>query len=375
MPSDRHLNVLSFDIPYPPDYGGVVEVYCKLKALHAAGIRIHLHCFEYGRERQDILKKYCASVHYYPRKTARSLLFNTLPYIVLSRNAATLKKNLLRNNYPILMEGLHTTYLLGDKELQRRRIVVRTHNVEHDYYENLAKVENNIFKRYYFYNEAGKLRKYEAILKQASAIAAISPADTAYFKAHYKNVSYLPAFHPNSSVTCREGKGAFAFYHGNLSVGENNEAAMFLVTRVFNNLPQKLVIAGNKPSDELVNAVRGRRNITLMTNVRHEKIHVYIREAQCNVLPTFQATGIKLKLLSALYAGRFCIVNRPMVEHTGLESLCIVANTPERMKEKIRDVMNGKKEFTQKDIQKREKVLLENFSNEKSAAALIRLLY
>jgi len=375
MPSEKHLNVISFDIPYPPDYGGVVEVYCKLKALHQAGIKIHLHCFEYGREKQDILKKLCASVHYYPRKTARSLLFNTLPYIVLSRNAAALRKNLLKNTYPILMEGLHCTFLLGDPDFAKRRIVVRSHNVEHDYYENLAKVESNIFKRYYFYNEAGKLKKYEAVLRNASAIAAISPADTNYFRRHFKNVHYIPAFHPSSKISCKEGKGAFAFYHGNLSVGENNEAALYLVQKVFNDLPFKLVVAGNKPSEELLQAVKGKKNVQLMTNLRHEKMHVYIREAQCNVLPTFQATGIKLKLLTALYSGRFCIVNKPMVEHTGLETLCMMANTPERMKEKVREVMSGKKEFTQKEIQKREKILYTEFSNEKSAEALMKLLF
>ncbi len=54
--------------------------------------------------------------------------------------------------------------------------------------------------------------------------------------------------------------------------------------------------------------------------------------AQINVLPTFQATGIKLKLLMALYTGRHCIVNQPMVDNTGLEELCSIQNTAEEMK-------------------------------------------
>ena len=43
--SDMKLNVVSFDIPYPPDYGGVIDIYYKIKALNSAGIKIHLHCF------------------------------------------------------------------------------------------------------------------------------------------------------------------------------------------------------------------------------------------------------------------------------------------------------------------------------------------
>ena len=372
-PSEKHINIIAFDVPYPADYGGAIDIFFKIKSFQEAGVKVHLHCFEYGRKPQDALKKICASVHYYPRKTAKSLLFNTLPYIVLTRTSETLKKNLLKNNFPVLMEGLHSTYLLNDKDFNRRKIIVRTHNVEHDYYESLAKVEKNIFKRYYFYNEAGKLKKYESILKNTSAIAAISPNDTDYFSSHYKNVHYIPAFHPNETISIREGKGDFAFYHGNLAVGENNVAALFLVNEVFNDLPYKLIIAGSKPSDELLKAAREKNNVEIKDNLTPLQIHELIREAQCNILPTFQATGIKLKLLSSLYAGRFSIVNKPMVENTGLESLCLIAGTAAKMKERINEVMD--KEFTKREIEKREKVLSENFSNKKNIEKLIRLVF
>jgi len=380
MSSEKHIHLIAFDVPYPADYGGVIDIFFKIKSFHEAGIKVHLHCFEYGRKPQDILKKLCASVHYYPRKTAKSLLFNTLPYIVLTRTSDALKKNLQKNNYPVLMEGLHSTFLLNDKNFldgikggTRRKVIVRTHNIEHDYYENLAKVERNVFKRYYFYNEAGKLKKYESILKNASAIAAISQNDTDYFSSQFENARYMPAFHPNATVTIREGKGDFVFYHGNLSVGENNEAALYLVNKIFDTLPYRLVIAGSGPSEELVKAIHGKKNIELMSNLKPTRIHEMIQEAQCNVLPTFQATGIKLKLLSSLFAGRFCVVNKAMVENTGLESLCILANSPEKMKEKIKEVMS--REFTAREIEKREKVLAEKFSNKKNIEKLIQLAF
>ncbi|MBK6399036.1 MAG: hypothetical protein IPF75_12445 [Bacteroidetes bacterium] len=91
--SSDHLHIISFDVPYPADYGGVIDVFFKLKALHEAGIKITLHCFEYGRTEQKELEKYCKKVYYYPRKNSRSLLFNTLPYIVLTRSSDQLKKD------------------------------------------------------------------------------------------------------------------------------------------------------------------------------------------------------------------------------------------------------------------------------------------
>jgi len=365
------LNVIAFDVPFPPDYGGVIDIFYKLKTLHGLGVKIHLHCFEYGRQPKKELDEICASVHYYPRRTAKSLLFNTLPYIVLSRNSDLLKKNLAENNFPILMEGIHSTFLLNDNSFAGRKIIVRTHNVEHDYYQNLAKVESDIFKRYYFYNEAGKLKKYEPVLKKASGIAAISPNDTAHFSSLYGNVRYIPAFHRHEKITAAEGKGEFAFYHGNLAVGENNEAALYLVKKIFNDLDYYLIIAGNKPSEELRNAVKGKSNITLRDDLSPDEIQKYIHDAQCNVLPTFQSTGIKLKLLSALFAGRFCIVNSQMVVSTGLENLCMIADTPEKMKEEIRNVFE--KEFPKTEIKKRETILMNIFSNEKNGRKLLEM--
>ena len=86
-----------------------------------------------------------------------------------------------------------------------------------------------------------------------------------------------------------------------------------------------LIIAGNKPSQELKEAVSDYPNIEIRTNLNTQEIHQLIKDAQVNVLPTFQATGIKLKLLAALYMGRHCLVNSFMVENTGLEPLCRVA--------------------------------------------------
>src|SRR6185436_15652645 len=133
--SDKHIHIIAFDVPFPADYGGAIDVFYKVRAFHEAGIKVHLHCFEYGRSPQKALADICEEVFYYPRKTARTLLFNTLPYIVLTRTSDELKKNLSSDFHPVLMEGLHSTFLLNDVEFLQdardgnRKIIVRTHNV------------------------------------------------------------------------------------------------------------------------------------------------------------------------------------------------------------------------------------------------------
>ena len=63
--SEIYLHIISFDVPYPPSYGGVIDVFYKIKAFYEAGIKIHLHCFEYGRGKAAELEGLCESVSYY----------------------------------------------------------------------------------------------------------------------------------------------------------------------------------------------------------------------------------------------------------------------------------------------------------------------
>lgn len=39
------LHIVAFDVPYPPDYGGVIDIFYKLKSLNDAGCKIYFHCF------------------------------------------------------------------------------------------------------------------------------------------------------------------------------------------------------------------------------------------------------------------------------------------------------------------------------------------
>jgi hypothetical protein len=370
----KEVEIISFDVPYPPNYGGVIDVFFKVKAFKKAGIKVNLHCFEYGRKPSQELENLCDKVYYYKRDVSKTNLFRRRPYIVVTRASENLIKNLNKNNNPILFEGLHTCFYLDDKQLKRRRKIVRTHNIEHDYYQNLGRVEKDIFKKYYFANEAQKLRRYEKILDNADGIAAISLHDKKYFEKKYKNALVVSAFHPHEIVDIESGTGNYVLYHGSLSVSENNEAALFLINKIFSKIDVPLIIAGNKPSLELRSSVQKYKNITLKTEIETSEIYQLIKGAQINILPTFQATGIKLKLLAALFTGRHCIVNSPMVEATGLESICIINDTEEEMKNSIIEYFT--KPFSAENINERKNVLDDSiYSNSYNINQLAGMLF
>lgn len=359
-------------MPWPANYGGAIDVYYKVKALAAAGVRVHLHCFEYGRGQAPELGAICESVHYYERNMGKHQLLNSLPYVVLSRRSEELVERLLLDDHPILFEGLHSCFHLNDPRLAGRSRTVRTHNVEHEYYEALAQVESSTFKRTYFQQEARKLRKFEPVLAEADHILAISPNDRAYFAAHYEHVVHIPAFHPSVGVDVPGGLGDFCLYHGALSVPENDRAALYLVNEVFHGLPIPLVVAGRGAGPELRAAIARSNNVKLRENIPTEEITALVRAAQVNVLPTFQATGIKLKLLLCLFRGRHVVCNSPMVKDTGLEGLCRVHDDPEALRLSIQACMGTPVQGA--SIEARSQVLEERFCNRRNAGAIMDLL-
>jgi hypothetical protein len=365
------LHIISFDVPYPADYGGVVDVFYKLRALHREGVKIILHCYEYGRGNPPELHKYCERIHYYPRNLGIFRSLSSLPYIVNSRNGSELLNRLQEDKYPILFEGLHSCYYLQHPALEDRVKIVRTHNVEHHYYKALADSVNGLFKKGYFLLEASRLKSFEAVLSSASGIAAISMGDAAHFSSLHNRVHCIPAFHPFEKVVLSKRTGDYALYHGNLGVPENDRAAKYLVSEVMPHTKCQLIIAGSNPSAELIRLASRDPRISLRAGIDTQTLHLLVAEAAVNILPTFQATGIKLKLLAALFTGKHCIVNTPMVKATGLEDLCLIADDAIEMAHALDNCI--KQEFSQEALAKRQIILEEKFSNRAGALNLMKL--
>ncbi|MGB3798995.1 MAG: glycosyltransferase family 4 protein [Lewinella sp.] len=364
--TDKHLHVVSLDVPYPPDYGGAMDIFYKIRALHALGVKIHLHCYEYGRGEAPALHTYCKQVNYYPRRTGWRSNVSRLPYIIYSRKSRQLLANLTADDHPILFEGLHTVYPLLAGKIADRICVVRMHNIEHDYYQALAKRERNPVKKAYFTKEAYLLKRVLARLPKTTSIGAISPPDTEYLQREFSNTFWLPPFHANERLNIQEGSGTYALYHGNLSVSENVEAAEYLV-RAFAGRDIKLVLAGKEPSSELRALAKTSPNIKVVANPSPFSMQEWIQNAHVILLPTFQRTGIKLKLLESLCNGRFCLANHAMVAGTHLEDYVTLAD--DDFYAATEALMA--RPFTAADVERRQAILTGEYSNSRNAARLL----
>ena len=100
---------------------------------------------------------------------------------------------------------------------------------------------------------------------------------------------------------------------------------------------------------------------------------VLLREAQIHALPSFQSSGIKLKLLNALFTGRHVIVNDQMIDGTSVEKICSIANSGEEWRKEIEKWMQFP--FTESQLLQRKELLSSTYSNSKNVSLLNEKLF
>jgi hypothetical protein len=351
-------------------------MYGKMRALHKVGIKIHLHYFDYkNRGNIEELSNCCETINRYERKLGRKGFSFTLPYIVSSRINDELISNLNKDDHPVILEGIHCTGILNSIKTGKRKILVRLHNDENLYYKKLAQHENDLFKKLYFLNESRLLKKYQARLPKDCLYVCVSKKDARTFIEKYKlpRVESLPVFVCWSQVNCEEGVGNFCLYHGNLSVAENEKAACWLLDKVFTKIKVPLVIAGKHPSRRLKKWAHLCQHTCLVADPSEKEINDLVKKAHINILPSFNNTGIKLKMLHALYRGRHCVVNDAAVEGSELEATCHIGNNANALASIILQLYH--QPFGEEEIRLRKKILGDMFDNEKNTGELINWLY
>ena len=372
---DNYLHIISFDVPYPANYGGVIDVYYKIKSLHQTGIKVILHCFLYNDKKEAAqLEAVCHQVYYYQRNTSFLAQCSYLPYTVYSRKNKQLLEHLLADEYPILFEGLMSCYYISHSDLANRYKIYRESNIEHDYYIGLSKGTKNFLKKLFYLTEATKLRFFEKQIMHANYIYVVSMNDLTQLKKRYptKRIEFIPSFHQNNKINIRPGISDYILYHGNLSVAENINAVTHLCLNIFPHLKNKCIVSGLNPSEQLASLIRKTPNTTLIANPDTKRMRELIQNAQVNILLSDQPTGLKLKLLSSLFSGRHLIANDNILAGSGLSKLCVVANTTEEQINACKKYVNL--EFTEEMIQNRHSQLIPAYSNQDHVQKIIKLI-
>ena len=364
---NNYLHIISFDNPFPPNYGGVIDVFFKIKALHQIGCKVYLHCFTNQIPKESAeLDAITEKVYFYKSSSNPLLFLSRIPFSVISRNNRALLQNLNAVKAPILFEGMKTTLLVHKKKLEQSYKILRLHNIEQDYFAGIAKSETAPLRKLMFYLESKKYSSFENTIARFEKVITLSDFENAYINQKFNNASYIPVFHGNEYVTQLEGKGEFALYHGDLATPDNKEAVRFLIN-VFKEIPDyKLVIASGSGQEFVTPLIAANKNIEFVEFSDFNDLKALLQKAHINISWSFQKSGTKLKLINALFNSRFSIINENIVDDKEISDLCILVTEKNQLIAEI----NRLKQLPFEDFLKRKSVL-EHCLNDKNNALLI----
>lgn len=361
----KRIHIVSFDVPFPPDYGGVLDVYLRAKAFKELGYSVILHCYEYGRGRFHDYSGIADEVHYYSRKNGIRSALSNLPYIVRSRNSEELLGRLLADDSPVLLEGQHTTFQIKELVKNNKKVAIRMHNIEWQYYSDLAKNAKTTSERLFFSLESRKLRKHEKQLKGIPLLC-ISESDRDYYTQLGFQASYLPVTISNELILEPQEGPHFALFHGNLSVPENQEAVNALIAE---NRRKKIeipvVIAGKNPGAAMIKKIEA-QGWECIPNPSDSELNDLMRSCSIHLLIGFKSSGIKLKVIRALLTGKPCLATPEMLGSPAFEKHCEIWKTELTLS----DALHLMRAPNAEEIAKRMEELKAEFGIEKLKAVL-----
>ena len=335
----KEIQIVTFNTPFPANYGGVIDVFYKVKALHQLGIKIHLHTFYDDRNQLDELQNYCENIYLYKRKKSLWKYLSTLPFAISSRTSKVLIERLKSNTAPILFESLKSLYPLTKVDFSQR-VGIRCQNIEHLYTLGLYKSEKNWLKKIAFYAESKKLNRIQHLYKKADFLFTISNHEQNYFSHNFKTKSeLLPVFHGNTKINSKPGFGKYALYHGDLSIADNIKSALFIIS-VFKELKHQLIIASSSIPKNIISFIDNSQHIKFVVISNNNHLQDLINNAHINTLYSFQQSGTKLKVFNALFNGRHCIVNSNMVDDENILSICQVVENKSNYKKIVNELFD-----------------------------------
>jgi len=227
----------------------------------------------------------------------------------------------------IQLEGLYLApYFQSIRHATNAPVVMRSHNVEFEIWEKLAKGEKRAWRRWYLNLLARRLRKFEtSSLGAFSALVPISPIDEKRFRELGATlpVHTSPAgIHPQdfAEPTSPPSPGTLG-YLGALDWAANREGLDWFLEHCWPGLKAEVpdltfFIAGrNAPSGWPSRQLAG---VEFMGEV--ESAAGFLNSVEVVVLPLLSGSGMRIKLLEALALGKPVVATRQAAEGIELVS-------------------------------------------------------
>jgi len=354
---DIKILQLCHKIPYPPADGGSIAMHqltdfflkhgfkTKVVALNTGGKEFSLEnipeCYKIktGFEALNI------DTRINPAKAFLSLFTGT-SYNVSRFYSKAMCKRLSRildqEEYDLIqIEGLYLApYIPLIREKSRAKVVYRAHNIEHVIWKGLASTTKNPVHKLYLNHLALRLEKYElGVIGQFDAICAISPSDMDFFaKNGFKGHSVVipvmvhEAENGNKPPTPVHGT---VFHLGSMDWRPNQDGVQWFLDMVWPKVlaqaPEMTFFIAGKKIPQRFMKYSGKNNVTVVGEV--ESASCFMADKHIMVVPLFSGSGMRVKIIEGLSAGKTIISTGLGAEGTGCRhnEHILIADNPDEM--------------------------------------------
>ncbi|MCO5249645.1 MAG: glycosyltransferase family 4 protein [Chitinophagales bacterium] len=337
----KSILFLSPQLPYPPISGGVIKSWRLVEYL-SQKYKLSVATFLKNEDEKEVdtfLSKVQLKSYYFEyidiQRTALNLIKSNLllqPLNLYRNRSKKFKKRIeeLARNVDAIFVDHYEVFQYVPKSF-KGKIVLHQHNCEYLIWERYAQIESSYLKQLALKNQSFWIKRYERnICKKSHSILAAPNDIDELVKIGADKKKFYETYHLGEedllyrdSLKWEEAENAIVFV-GTLTWEANVDAVVYFLDEIWPFLYSqrddiKFYIVGKNPDDRIVRRVNKLEGVVLTGFV--SDLDDYYKKAKVFISPLRFGSGIKVKVMNALYRGI------PTVSTTiGAEGLAVVNN-------------------------------------------------
>lgn len=349
-------------------------------------VSTHKHPFEEAAYPEEIRNRISVehvriATEVKPKEVVKHL-FNRKSYNIARFDSHLLhekiKYQLKKHTYTyVILDSLYVCpYIDTIRENSNARIIVRTHNVEHLIWKQMAANQKGTWRKWYMNRLAEDLRRYEiTALNKADIIFTITQDDADKFikLGIRKTVHTIPVAVSVPDETADHSKRSICFL-GAMNWGPNLEGVKILRSSIHTKLKAlypdlEFHLAGSFMEDQFPSAP----DENFINHGFVEDSNSFLRNHGILVLPLLSGSGVKIKVLEAMAQGTPIVTTSVGAMGIDGKDVLYVADKEDLMIEKITELINSEEKRRQLGTSARQ-AIISNYSTGVIAQKISNLL-
>lgn len=324
---------LSLKPPYPKVDGGCVAIAAMTESLLKADQNVklltmstHKHPFNSSKVPNEILQQTgFEAIHIDTRIKPMSAflnLFSSESYNIQRFYSKAFDARILEilneDDFDIVqMESIFCApYLSAIRSVSNTKVIIRTHNVEFEIWEQLAAQDNNPVKQWYLNLLAARLKQYELdVLNKVDGIVSITLEDSSRMKQLGIKVPIetvpIGIDIRKTEIQSINQEHIHLYHLGAMDWAPNVEAIEWFLDEIWSKieieLPDvKCTLAGRKMPQQLIDRSKG--NLTIEPEV--DSVSEFTSDKNVAIIPILSGSGMRVKIIEALALGKVVVTTK-----------------------------------------------------------------